>query len=152
MPQLGGDTTGAAQGILQDNCGGVADKWQRIGVYCIEWRAANQNSARETEPTWPVGVGAPRWAFNAGEPVLSSPAVVDGRVYFGCNDGRVRCIGAPSGEPIWQYDTSQVTFSADARVISSPALAHDRLYVGSMNLFFFCLGATERERAGGTTR
>lgn len=45
-----------------------------------------------------------------------------------------------TGEELWKYDTSQVTFSADARVIASPAVADGRVYVESMNHYFLCLG------------
>ena len=38
--------------------------------------------------------GAQRWSYDIGEPVLSSPAVVNGRVYVGANDGQLYCFAA----------------------------------------------------------
>ena len=40
--------------------------------------------------------GKERWSYDIGKPILSSPAVVDGRVYIGANDGLLYCFGAPT--------------------------------------------------------
>lgn len=55
---------------------------------------------------------------------LSSPAVVDGAVYFGSGDGHVYCVDAANGELRWKFRTGNV-------VHSSPAVVDGAVYVGS---------------------
>ena len=75
------------------------------------------------------------WSYTTwGYSVRSSPAVVDGRVYFGSNDNNFYCLNALTGEHIWNYSTGN-------QVRSSPAVADGRVYVGSDNRSVYCLNA-----------
>jgi outer membrane protein assembly factor BamB len=65
---------------------------------------------------------------------LSSPAVVDGKVYLGSFDGTVHCLDAATGAKIWNYTTGDGIFS-------SPAVAGGRVYVGSADDNVYCLDA-----------
>jgi hypothetical protein len=56
--------------------------------------------------------------------VVSSPAVVDGKVYVGSTDMKVYALNASSGALIWSYRTG-------SSVRSSSAVAEGKLYVGS---------------------
>jgi hypothetical protein len=47
--------------------------------------------------------GQPGWTFWTGGPVLTSPAVANGRVYVGSGDGWVYCLDSDSGELIWKW-------------------------------------------------
>ena len=47
--------------------------------------------------------GKTRWVYTTDGPVRFAPHVVEGRVYFGSDDGRVYCVAAADGTPIWQY-------------------------------------------------
>ena len=58
------------------------------------------------------------WSYTTGGPVTSSPAVVDGKVYVGSDDGKVYCLDALTGAHIWNYTTDPI----DA-LESSPAVA-----------------------------
>jgi parallel beta-helix repeat protein len=64
------------------------------------------------------------WTYTTGGGVYSSPAVVDGRVYVGSDDGKVYCLDALTGASIWNYSTGN-------QVYSSPAVVDGRVYVGS---------------------
>lgn len=72
------------------------------------------------------------WHVNTGDYVYSSPAVSEGYVYVGSNDGNVYCLDAISGEEVWQYETQDY-------VVSSPAVLDGRVYVGSDKVY--CLDA-----------
>jgi outer membrane protein assembly factor BamB len=81
------------------------------------------------------------WSFRAADSVLSSPAVVDGRVYIGSNGvlgSPVRnfyCLDAVTGALNW-------SFAANGNVFSCPAVDNGRVYVGSDSGFFYCLDAS----------
>ena len=62
----------------------------------------------------------------------SSPALEDGRVFFGVTEGDVYCLDAHTGEMVW-------TFKTDSWVDSSPALSVDSVVVGSVDRLLYCL-------------
>jgi eukaryotic-like serine/threonine-protein kinase len=65
---------------------------------------------------------------------LSSPTVVEGRVFFGSGDGNVYALDARSGALQWKFHTGNV-------VHASPAVAGGLLYVGSWDSWFYALDA-----------
>ena len=56
----------------------------------------------------------------------SDPAVADGVVYFGADDGNLFALNAATGSPLWVYGTGSA-------IEGSPAVADGRVYVGSDN-------------------
>jgi outer membrane protein assembly factor BamB len=65
-----------------------------------------------------------RWTQATGNGVESSPAVVDGHVYIGSDDGGVYNLDATTGAVIWETLTG-------GAVTSSPAVTASAVYVGS---------------------
>ena len=55
-----------------------------------------------------AGTGAARWSFYAEGPVRFAPAIRQGKVYFGSDDGSVYCLKAADGERVWKYRPSPV--------------------------------------------
>ncbi len=102
--------------------------------------------------------GQPRWVFageyerkfeakglhgypNAGQVIpdawdmfTSSPAVANGKVYFGTGDGNVYAVDAKSGILQWKFATGDV-------VHASPAVAGGTVFVGSWDGNFYALDA-----------
>ena len=72
------------------------------------------------------------WNYTTDDSVFSSPAVVDGKIYFGSD--KVYCLDALTGAHIWNYTTSN-------SVLSSPAVADGKVYVGSWDNKVYCLDA-----------
>ena len=64
-----------------------------------------------------------RWKFEAGEPFLSSAAIVGDSVYIGCDDEHLYAIDLDTGKVKWKY-------RAQSFVQSSPAVAGDLVLVG----------------------
>jgi eukaryotic-like serine/threonine-protein kinase len=84
-----------------------------------------------------AGNGVPKltgvkWKFRTGGEVVSSPAVVDGVVYVGSNDGKLYAIDAANGSLKWKFATG-------ARVASSPAVADGVVFFGSYDGNFYAL-------------
>jgi len=105
-----------------------------------------------------IATGKPRWVFAAeferkfeaknlhGYPssaqtipdawdiFTSSPAVADGKVYFGSGDGNVYAVDAKTGVLQWKFPTQDV-------VHSSPAVAGKTVYIGSWDSRLYALDA-----------
>jgi parallel beta-helix repeat protein len=83
------------------------------------------------------------WSYRTGtvRPVVfSSPAVADGKVYVGSDDGKVYCLdaignGDGTTSVMWNYTTGDSVFS-------SPAVADGKVYVGSTDGNVYCLYAS----------
>jgi outer membrane protein assembly factor BamB len=75
------------------------------------------------------------WSYTTGLDVYSSPAVADGKVYIGSDDGKVYCLDAITGALIWSHEIG-------GSVLSSPAVAYGKVYIGSDDYKVYCLDAT----------
>jgi outer membrane protein assembly factor BamB len=73
-----------------------------------------------------------RWKFMADGGVISSPSIVDGRVYVGSQDKNIYTINARNGRLLWNFTTG-------ARILSSPAVAGGKVYVGPDDGYIYCL-------------
>ena len=98
--------------------------------------ALNHTGTVTTVPAKGVGLS---WSYTTGNYVESSPAVVNGRVYVGSDDGKVYCLNATTGARLWSYTTG-------GPVKSSPAVADGRVYVGSDDYNVYALNATTGAR------
>ena len=78
-----------------------------------------------------------RWLFAAGQPVRSSPAVVDDTLYVG--SGRtLYAIATDSGEARWSYPTG-------GTIVTSPAVTGGVVYIGSHDGFLYAIAGSEDE-------
>jgi outer membrane protein assembly factor BamB len=66
--------------------------------------------------------------------VLSSPAVVNGVVYFGSDNGILHALNASTGATLWNFNTGNI-------VVSSPAVANGIVYIGSYDGNLYALSA-----------
>jgi outer membrane protein assembly factor BamB len=87
-----------------------------------------------------AGLDSEAWGFDR-KTIQGTPAVVDGRVYFGARDGHAYAVDARSGEQLWRTEERMPWY------IASPAVADGVLYLGSSDgLFVNALdAATGRE-------
>ena len=73
------------------------------------------------------------WTFVTRARVESSPAIADGRVFVGSNDGRFYVLGLTNGAKLWE-------FNAGAPLSASPAIAKGRIVIGSQDGRLYCFG------------
>jgi len=78
--------------------------------------------------------GQVQWTFFASGQIYSSPAVVDGVIYFGSRDGKLYAVDAVSGKEVWEYQTG-------SWVDSSPTVTGGIVYFGSHDGNFYALDA-----------
>jgi len=112
-------------------------------AYCLDtrtgklkWKFKTGGESRMSAPGLyglePSGEVTPDvWDF-----FLSSPAVDDGRVYFGSGDHYIYALGANTGQLVWKYEASDV-------VHSSPAIANGKLYIGCWDGTLYALNAKD---------
>jgi eukaryotic-like serine/threonine-protein kinase len=84
-----------------------------------------------------ASAGAPKfngvkWTFHTHGEVISSPAILNGVVYVGSNDGNLYAIDQQTGLQKWK-------FSTEARVTSSPAVADGLVYFSSYDGNFYAV-------------
>ena len=77
--------------------------------------------------------GKMAWTFTTRARVESSPAIADGRVFVGSNDGRFYVLHLETGEKLWEFE-------AGAPLSASPAIANGRIVIGSQDGKLFCFG------------
>jgi eukaryotic-like serine/threonine-protein kinase len=69
---------------------------------------------------------------SAGREFFSSPAFVDGILYFGCNDGNLRAVDAEDGSVRWSYSTA-------CGICGEPAVDSNTVYFGGQDGFVYAL-------------
>jgi len=113
-----------------------------------------------------VATGQPKWVFateyerkfeaknlhgypsatqtipDAWDVFTSSPAVADGRVYFGSGDGNVYAVDARTGVLLWKFPTRDV-------VHSSPAVINGTVYIGSWDSTLYAIDAETGQQKWG---
>ena len=83
-----------------------------------------------------LATGTERWRFFTGGPVRLAPAIADGRVYAGSDDGHLYCLDLATGALRWRFRASPVhrLVYGNGRLISlwpvrgGPAVADGRVY------------------------
>ncbi|MGB9915654.1 MAG: PQQ-binding-like beta-propeller repeat protein [Candidatus Bathyarchaeales archaeon] len=78
--------------------------------------------------------GSVVWSYAVdGKGSISSPAVADGKVFFGLDNGYIYALDAYTGALIWEYRTG-------GAVRSSPAISGGLLFVGSNDGYLYAIG------------
>lgn len=79
------------------------------------------------------------WKFETDGGLGSSPAVVDGTLFIGSNDGSVYALDMVTGDEEWTFETG-------GAVESSPAVLNGTVYAGSNDHRIYALGAETGEK------
>ena len=81
------------------------------------------------------------WTFATKARVDSSPAIADGRVYTGSNDGHFYVLDLATGKKLWDFE-------AGAPLSASPAIAAGRIAIGSQDGRVYCFGGAGKGSGG----
>jgi hypothetical protein len=76
------------------------------------------------------------WSYHTNGAILSSPAVVDGAVYFGSEDQNFYALRASDGSQIWHFATGGF-------IDGSPVVGDGIVYFGSRDGYVYALNATD---------
>lgn len=99
-------------------------KWVFAAEYERRFEAKNLHGYPSAEQTIP----------DAWDLFTSSPAVADGKVFFGSGDGNVYAVDAATGILQWKFPTKDV-------VHASPAVVNHVVYVGGWDSRFYAIDA-----------
>ncbi|MGH9525025.1 MAG: PQQ-binding-like beta-propeller repeat protein, partial [Terriglobales bacterium] len=75
-----------------------------------------------------------KWRFPTGGRIISSPAIMDGTVYFGSFDGDLYAVNETSGTLKWKFETQ-------GPITSSPAVIDGTVLFGSYDGNFYAVDA-----------
>ena len=115
-------SSGGALAALEAASGEL--KWVTAVEYDRKFEAHNLHGYPSAAQTIP----------DAWDVFTSSPAVANGKVYFGSGDGNVYAVDARSGILQWKFATRDV-------VHASPAVANGIVYIGSWDGTFYAIDA-----------
>jgi len=73
--------------------------------------------------------GKVKWKFKSGGKIFSSPAILNGIVYFGSEDHYLYAVELSSGRQLWKFKTG-------GTVDSSPAVYENVVYFGSFDGYY----------------
>jgi outer membrane protein assembly factor BamB len=73
------------------------------------------------------------WSYDTGRYVYSSPAVHNGKLYFGCHDGNLTCLDAVTGAKIWTCSTPPGSDTEPGGIMGSPAIAGGKVFFGTQD-------------------
>ena len=102
----------------------------------VKWRFATERGERRFEAKGLHGTKPESQTIpDPYDHFTSSPAVFNGRIYFGSGDGNVYALDAETGLMQWKFATQDV-------VKASPAIANNTVYVGSWDSYLYALDAS----------
>lgn len=78
------------------------------------------------------------WKFSAAANVISTPAVINGLVIFGNQQGTVSALSLKNGKEKW-------TFKTGGAIYSSPAASSNKIVFGSTDGYVYCLNDKGKE-------
>lgn len=118
--------------ILNHTCYGTDTRGRRSTGGWDQFRGDDRNSGTSPEAGSPTDEMV--WKFETGGGVESSPAVADGKIFFGSKDGSVYCLDAVTGVERWVFPTGR-------DISSSPLVAEGKIYIGSGDTKLYCINA-----------
>jgi outer membrane protein assembly factor BamB/formylglycine-generating enzyme required for sulfatase activity len=94
----------------------------------------------KTKELWKVALSGEDLEINnggeCGYEILTTPAVSHGRLFAGCNDGKLRAFDVRTGRPLWQFQTN-------GPIQSSPSVAGQTVYFGCWDGYLYALNAAD---------
>jgi len=111
----------------------------------MQYRYNAQHSGDYSPVAGPVpSNGQLKWSYTTGSYVSASPAVANGVVYVGSDDGNVYALNATTGAKLWSFTTGYWVYS-------SPAVVNSVVYVGSTDHNIYAIDNAPAATSHGTS-
>ncbi|PVX26347.1 MAG: hypothetical protein CW691_01705, partial [Candidatus Bathyarchaeum sp.] len=125
---------------------GTGTYWEPGAMSCLStaftpepwsmWRGNVENPGVASS-AGPTNLNAgPKWTFTTGGPILSSPAIDEGKLFINSGDRKVYCIDAYTGQDIWTFTTNEPKMTTFG---SAPAVIDDKVIIGPDDGNMYCL-------------
>ena len=121
-------------------------------LYCIgskpaDWSMGligNIAQPRVSAGYGPNDISKVTWQFQTGGDTFSSPAIVNGLVYFGSGDKNLYCLNAYTGQKVWNFTTGFY-------LRSSPAVDNGLVFTGADDGYFYGINALTGQQVWKTS-
>ena len=79
--------------------------------------------------------------------IRTTPAISDGKIYFGDWEGRFYCYDLSTAELVWMYNAyAERAWSSGSQITTSPVVAEGKVYFAGRGSVLFCLNASTGEK------
>ncbi len=124
-------------GMVNNNGAAVADG-DNDGNLEVYFGVYNWNGTDDQAVCLDEANGVEIWTTNIGGSSTSTPAVHNGKVFIGSDDGKLYVLNAVTGEVICDYQTGSAVWAA-------PAVADGKVFFGSLDHKFYAIDETTCE-------
>lgn len=127
----------------------ISDKWQFSIKENIDWWPMFRHDVQHTGFSSSQGPSdTVKWTSEDFFMIESSPAIVDGMVYFGTRNGITYCLDSDTGEILWATPAEQAPTEFRS---SSPAVVNGLVYIGNYyTKIVYCYNAITGEEQWST--
>ena len=103
------------------------------------------SSAKDKIYCLDILTGEEKWSFFAGGPIRLAPAIYQGNIYFGSDDGYVYCLNGKNGSVNWKFNAANNTriIPGNERMISVMPVRTGIIIQN--NIAYFCAGIFPNE-------
>ena len=119
-----------------DGTGTGADSWSMFHADPSHSGTSSSTVPTTNQTLWGYNTQTPASWGSGPSPIVSSPAIVGGIVYFGSDSGIVYAVNASTGLSIWNFTTGYLY------VRSSPAVSNGVVYIGTDDSYIYALNAS----------
>jgi len=107
----------------------ISDKWQFSIIENIDWWPMFRHDVQHTGFSSSQAIDdSIKWVCEDLFMIESSPAIVDGKIYFGNRNGTTYCLDSGTGEILWATPAEQAETDIWS---SSPAVVNGLVYIGN---------------------
>ena len=126
--------------VYEQNIGEPRRQWAALS---LKTKYYGEQGAADKYPDFSVNEEYPfveeTWLVHTGVGIYGSPAVYDGKVYAGDDQGTLACYTLDKGEKLW-------SFRSDKRIVGTPAVADEVVVFGSADKNIYGLDARTGRR------
>ena len=114
------------------------NRWAGVAVQQHNYGAANAFPRPDFSINQKYTAVKAAWSYQSAANVISTPAILNGLVIFGNQNGTIEALNRKTGKKAWQFKTEGPVFSSPAIF---PSSKDKRVVVGSADGFIYCLNS-----------
>jgi outer membrane protein assembly factor BamB len=104
----------------------------RERLYAVHGDTISSADPRSEQVHWKRAIGETTGEYELLDGVLTPPATVNGKLFFGTVHGELLCLSAATGDELWRAEVGEP-------IVFQPAVARGRVYAGTYAGSLICL-------------